>query len=78
MARTLSPSAAIRNRIFSLSGRQFPRLPERAPAGLFDRSGKLCASVPRNREGLTTCDLDITPPDFGEEGRKALSDRLAF
>ncbi len=68
--QAVSPAAAAGVRLLAL--------PEHAPAGLFDRSGKLCASVPRNREGLMTCDLDITPPDFGEEGRKALSDRLAF
>lgn len=47
-----------------------------APTALFDRSGGIVAELERNREGLLVCDLEMTDPDFGEQGRLELSDWL--
>lgn len=47
-----------------------------APTGLFDRSGKMLAEVHRGNEGLLVYDLEQNPLNFGERGRKDISDSL--
>lgn len=47
-----------------------------APTALYDRSGGVLAELARNREGLLIYELDKTPLDFGEQGRKELSDKF--
>lgn len=47
-----------------------------APTALFGRSGQVLAEQERGREGLLWYDYDFPPPDFGEQGRKAISDLL--
>ncbi len=47
-----------------------------APTALYDRSGGVLAELERNREGLLLYELEKAPLDFGEQGRKELSDVL--
>lgn len=47
-----------------------------APTALIDRSGKVLAELNRNEEALLFYDLSKTPYDFGEQGRKTVSDTL--
>ena len=47
-----------------------------APTVLFDRSGRILAEMEREREGLLYYDLELGPLDFGEQGRKEISDSL--
>lgn len=47
-----------------------------APTALFGRSGQVLAEQERNKEGLLQYDLDFPPLDFGERGRKEISDLL--
>ena len=47
-----------------------------APTALFGRSGQILIEQSRNKEGLLWYDLDFSPLDFGEQGRKAISDLL--
>lgn len=47
-----------------------------APTGLFDRSGRILAEMPRGDEGLLVYDLKNKPFNFGEQGRKIISDSL--
>ena len=47
-----------------------------APTGLYDRSGRTLAELESGKEGLMAFDLEITPMDFGETGRKDISDAL--
>ncbi len=47
-----------------------------APTALVDRSGRILAELPINREGLLVFDLEMDQLDFGELGRKELSDLL--
>lgn len=47
-----------------------------APTALYDRSGCALRELPRNQAGLLVYDLDIAPLDFGEQGRKEISDIL--
>ncbi len=47
-----------------------------APTGMFDRSGKVLAELEAGKEGLLVYDLDPAPLNFGESGRKEISDRL--
>ncbi len=47
-----------------------------APTALFGRSGQVLAEQERGREGLVWYDLDFPPLDFGEQGRKEISDLL--
>ncbi len=48
-----------------------------APTGFYDRSGKVLAEAGVGKEGLVFCDFEQTPPSFGEQGRKEISDLLA-
>ena len=47
-----------------------------APTGLFDRSGKVLAELEAEKEDLLIYDLDPGPMNFGESGRKVISDRI--
>lgn len=47
-----------------------------APTALFDRSGCLLAELRRNEEALLVYDLQDMTLDFGERGRKEISDML--
>lgn len=47
-----------------------------APTALFGRSGQVLAEQERNKVGLLQYDLDFPPLDFGERGRKEISDLL--
>ena len=47
-----------------------------APTALFDRSGRILAEMERGKEGLLVYDLEKTPLNFGETGRKEISDSL--
>lgn len=47
-----------------------------APTALFDRSGCVVTELPRNSEGLMVCELEKKELDFGERGRKEISDFL--
>ena len=47
-----------------------------APSGLFDRSGRPLAELARGEEGLLVCDWPCGGLNFGEEGRRRISDRL--
>ena len=47
-----------------------------APTVLFDRSGKTLAEIPKGNEGLLVYDFEQKPLDFGEQGRKTISDSL--
>jgi len=47
-----------------------------APTALYDRSGRMLAGCERNKEGVLIYDLEKSPLDFGEKGRKELSDIL--
>lgn len=47
-----------------------------APTALYDRSGYALCELGRNKENLLIYDLENRKPDFGELGRKEISDRL--
>lgn len=47
-----------------------------APTGLYDMSGGILRELERNREGLLVYDFCPGEMDFGERGRKELSDEL--
>ena len=47
-----------------------------APTALFDRSGRILAGLEPGKEGLLVYDLEKTPLNFGELGRKEISDSL--
>lgn len=47
-----------------------------APTILFDRSGRVLAEMERGSEGLLYYDLEFGSLDFGEQGRKEISDSL--
>lgn len=47
-----------------------------APTILYDRSGRVLCENERNEEMLLAYELIKEAPDFGEQGRKELSDRL--
>ena len=47
-----------------------------APTILFDRSGRVLADIPKEIEGLLYYDLESDSLNFGEQGRKEISDSL--
>lgn len=47
-----------------------------APTALFDKSGRILSECERNQEGFMVYDLEKKVLDFGEKGRKEISDRL--
>lgn len=47
-----------------------------APTGLFDMSGGVVRELERNQEGLLAYDFHPTEMDFGERGRKEISNML--
>lgn len=47
-----------------------------APTGFFDRSGRMTAEAKAGEEGLLICDFEPGPMNFGERGRKEISDSL--
>lgn len=47
-----------------------------APTALYDRSGNTMIELRPNEENLLSFDLKIDPIDFGEKGRKKISDWL--
>ncbi len=47
-----------------------------APTALFGRSGQVLLEQERNKEGLLQYELDFPPLNFGERGRKEISDLL--
>lgn len=49
-----------------------------APTALYDKSGDSLMELSRNKEGLLIYNFEKEEPDFGEEGRKEISDLLVF
>lgn len=49
-----------------------------APTALYDKSGRILMELERNKEGLLVYDLLNFEMDFGEQGRKQISDMLNF
>lgn len=49
-----------------------------APTGLYDKSGRILKELKRGEEDLLIWDFENTPLDFGEQGRKEISDCLTF
>jgi len=47
-----------------------------APTGLYDMSGNIVWELERNKEGMLVYDLRLGEMDFGERGRKEISDDL--
>ena len=47
-----------------------------APTGIYDRSGRILTESVTGEEGLLIYDLEDTPLNFGEAGRKMISDSL--
>lgn len=47
-----------------------------APTGLYDPSGRPICELAQNRPGLLVHDLRPWTPDFGQRGRREISDRL--
>ena len=47
-----------------------------APTAVFGRSGQVLCECEKNKEGFILFDFDKQPLDFGEQGRKELSDIL--
>ena len=47
-----------------------------APTAVFGRSGQVLAECVRGEEGFAEYDLEKKEYDFGEQGRKEISDRL--
>lgn len=47
-----------------------------APTGIFDKSGRTIHELERNRENLLLYDFENTADDFGEKGRRSISDIL--
>lgn len=47
-----------------------------APTGIFDKSGRIIHELERNRENLLLYDFENTADDFGEKGRRSISDIL--
>lgn len=47
-----------------------------APSGLYDMSGTVVCELERNKEGMLVYDLQPGELDFGERGRKDISDDL--
>ena len=47
-----------------------------APTALYDRSGRMLAGCERKKECMFIYDLEKKPLDFGEKGRKEISDIL--
>ena len=47
-----------------------------APTALFDKSGRPLAELDRNTDDLLVYDLELSQLDFGEQGRKEISDTL--
>ncbi len=47
-----------------------------APTGIFDKSGRTLYELKRNREDLLIFDYENTADDFGEKGRRIISDAL--
>ena len=47
-----------------------------APTILFDKSGRILAEMPKEKEGLLVYELEQSPLTFGEQGRKRISDSL--
>lgn len=45
-----------------------------APTALYDRSGRTLIELKQNEEKLLVYDLDNMQLDFGEQGRKEISD----
>lgn len=48
-----------------------------APTAIFDSSGKVISKLPINIEGLLTYDFETPTLNFGEKGRKSISDNLS-
>lgn len=49
-----------------------------APTILYDKSGRVLCEAERNREGMLVFDLEKGENNFGEAGRKEISDWLVF
>lgn len=47
-----------------------------APTAIYDKSGRPLAELDRNSDDLLVYDLELAQLDFGEHGRKAISDTL--
>lgn len=47
-----------------------------APTAFYDKSGNCMMELARNKEGLLVCALEKRPLDFGQQGRKEISDWL--
>ena len=47
-----------------------------SPTAIYDRSGRPLAELDRNTDDLLVYDLELSQLDFGEQGRKEISDTL--
>ncbi len=47
-----------------------------APTGIFDKSGRTIAELERNKENLLIYNFESIADDFGEKGRRSISDVL--
>jgi hypothetical protein len=47
-----------------------------APTGIFDKSGRTINELKRNKENLLIYDFKNIADDFGEKGRRSISDVL--
>lgn len=47
-----------------------------APTGLYDKSGRILGELKRNESGLFVYELVVEEPNFGEQGRINISNRL--
>ena len=66
---------AVENVAYTLtSNSTFPH--QTAPTALYDRSGRVLVELRPGQEAALVYDLKHTDPDFGEVGRKEISDRL--
>lgn len=66
---------AVENATYTLSVNDIAPF-QTAPTGLYDRSGRVLAELKPNEEALLIYDLDVKQPDFGEQGRREVSNNL--
>ncbi|MBQ6933118.1 MAG: carbon-nitrogen hydrolase family protein [Clostridia bacterium] len=66
---------AVENVCYTLTSNTI-KLYQTAPTALYDRSGRMLAGCERNKEGMFVYDFEKKALDFGEMGRKELSDIL--
>ncbi len=75
MIRSHILTRAVENVTYTLSVNTISPF-QTAPTILFGRSGQVLNETERNKEGLLVYNLEKKEIDFGEEGRKEITDRL--